>query len=163
MKLLTRILDRFFPSPNQRTRDVFEFWDGERRRSVDPLIIHRRLWTDEACDLRADARLSSGQQDEGQPLPTPAEVMAAEDRILGLVRRVFGVRAYSEGTPGLTVGETFGLLARFLEYTSALRKRRQSPTQPTRTAQPVPAVSDVGPEANVGPAFAAADPDSCCP
>lgn len=161
MNLITRIRDRFFPAPKQ-TRDVFTYWDGERRRSIDPMIAHRRLWTDADCDLRADARLSSGQQDNAQPLPTPEDVFAAEDRILDLVRRTFGVKAYAEGSRGLTIGETFAILARFLEFTGEL-KRRRARTQPALTAPTVQAVNDAEPAGNEEATFAAADPDSCCP
>lgn len=161
MKLITRIRDRFFPSPKQ-TRDVFTYWDGERRRSIDPMLAHRGLWRDADCDLRADARLSSGQLDEGQPRPTPEEVMAAEDRILALVRRTFGVRAYAEGSPGLTVGETFALLARFLEFTAELRRRWRLRTLPAHTAPTAP-TENAEPAANDNATFAPVDPDNCCP
>lgn len=118
---------------HRNERELFRYWDGIKRRSIDPLQAHRAIWNDQACNLLEDSRRSANpKKDDGSPFYPIEDVFAAEDRIRVLTRRVFGVAEWTETTPGLTLLETDNLLESFIVYCDDLKKKHA----PSPTAQP---------------------------
>lgn len=125
------LVQRLFGRPEAQ-RGLFQYWDGQRSRQIDPIKAFRAIWTCEHCDLASDARTAQNPlTHDGKPMIPAAEVYGAEDRIRQMTREVFGVQAWSESTPGLTVDETDALLASFWAYIQQLKKKRN--ILPTRS------------------------------
>lgn len=145
-------------------RCLFRYFDGVKQRAIDPVAAYRLLWITEGCDLLADSTTARNPLlPDGKPFYPITEVYAAEDRLRAMTRKIFGVQAWSEGTPGLTVDETDFLLNSFMAFCADLKKKRNPlPTSspPTVSTEPPPC-SDT--TATVVPGFpAGVDPDYCC-
>src|SRR3990167_1585100 len=119
----------------QRARNIFHFWDGTKRRAIDPAVAWRKMWEDDDCNPQRDFGPACGIGSDGSPVTFEA---AAQERVLGMARRMFGIQAWSETPPGLTIDETFSLLWSFLGYMDQLKKKR-APLPPT--SQPTDQVS----------------------
>lgn len=118
-------------------RCLFRYWDGAKQRESDPIAAHRGVWLDEDCQLLEDGPISLNPRNEdGTAIYPIAEVVAAENRIRALTRKVFGVQEWKEGQPGLTALETDELMNRFIEFCEGLKKKRA----PSRTL-PAPSES----------------------
>lgn len=138
---LTSLLTlRHFSRSLRSDREIFVYSDGQQERSIDPLLAWRQLWNDPEVDLAAEAKVARDPKIE-RPGKEPvsmypaAEVLAAEDRVIGLTRKVFGVKPLAEG--GLTMRETDALLGRFLRYADALKKKRNPSRTPTPLSAPM--------------------------
>ena len=108
-------------------RDIFQYWDGSKYRRCDPLVAWRALWEDPEVDPKLDFELATGLNAQGESVDYDP---AAQDRVIGLIRKIFDVTAWTETTAGLTVNETFALLWEFLRYVNAMKKKReQTPMQ----------------------------------
>lgn len=115
-----------------RRRNIFTFWDGTRRRSIDPAVAWRVMWEQTDCDPTRDFGPATGIGSDGEDVPFDP---AAQDRVLAMARLMFGLQPYSDSQPGLTVQETFGVLWDFLRYMDVLKKKRApSPTPSRHTA-----------------------------
>lgn len=160
-RLLHDSREVFSHSPDPAAREIFEFFDGQETRAVDPLAVYRALWTDGQCDLKADAKIAADPKmiRDGVPVRsiyTLEEVTAAEGRVMDLTRRAFGLKPFEEG--GLTLLETDALLGRFLRYVEGIKKKRN----PSRTTTPISAPtgsasSDLTPPENSAPTNSASD------
>jgi len=105
-----------------RRRQIFRYWDGKRTRVLDPLAAWRQLWEDPDCSPERDFGPACGIAPNGQSMDYDP---AAQDRVLTLARKMFGVEPWTEKTPrGLTVNETFELLWGFMSYMDGLKKKR---------------------------------------
>ena len=121
-------------------RLLFRYWDGVRRRSIDPVLAHRLIWNDQDCELLKDAAIARNpRKHDGSDFYPRSEVHAAEDRIRTLTRNVFGLSAWSEKTPGLTLDETDSLLHEFIAFCDDFKKKRnasRTPSAPTDSTEP---------------------------
>ena len=109
----------------QKRRRIFRFWDGSRWRAVDPLRAWRLLWNHPTCSPEKDFGPATGAHpDKFEP--------DAQDRVLGMIQDMFGVKPWSEDTPGLTIDETLNLLWDFIRYMNDLKKKPN--TTPTMSA-----------------------------
>lgn len=117
---LQSLLARFRPAD----RCLFCYWDGVKQRSIDPIVAHRGLWTDLECRFIEDGPVSCNPKDhDGNPVYPIAEVLAAEDRVRDLGRRVFGVKPYSDQQSGLTCLEVDELMSRFVVFSEDVKKK----------------------------------------
>lgn len=108
-------------------RELFAFFDGEKTRHIDPLVAWRSIWGHREIDLSSEVKISANLTlADGKTAYTAEEVYAAEDRIRQLTREVFGLKAWTEAAPGLTVAETDKVLADFLDYMEGLKKKRKT-------------------------------------
>lgn len=144
-------------------RCLFRYFDGIKQRSIDPVAAYRLLWITEDCDLLADSTTARNPSlPDGKPFYPIAEVYAAEDRLRSMTRKIFGVQAWSEASPGLTVDETDALLNNFMLFCADLKKKRNpSPTSspPTVSTEPPSSLDTI---ATGAPGCqAGVDPDYC--
>lgn len=117
--------------PTSTEQEIFVYWDGERERRADPLVLWRKIWNHPECNLQPDYKMAANPtRQDGQPMFPREMVLAAEDRIFALIREVFDVKQFTENSPGLTVTKTEDLLVAFLEYMDELKKKRSPPQTP---------------------------------
>ena len=101
-------------------RDIFQYHDGTRQRSLDPWAALLDLWTDPEHDINLVLAGSA----RGEP--------EAQRQLEAMVRRVFDIPAFEpESRQGLTILELHELHARFSRYIRDLKKKLA--TQPTRS------------------------------
>lgn len=152
-------LASLFASFRAPDRCLFRYWDGVKQRAIDPVATYRLIWTSDLCDLLPDcARARNPLKADGAPFYPISEVYEAEDRLRAMTRKVFGVKEWTESTPGLTVDETDELLNSFLVFCADLKKKRSpSPTAsaPTESKELESSSDTVGSPDG-------ADPDYCC-
>lgn len=121
-------------------RCLFHYWDGVKQRSIDPVVAHRGLWRDKICNFADDGPLSCNPKDQnGNPVFPIEAVIEAEDRVRDLGRRVFGVKAYGDGQPGLTCMELDELMSRFVVFSAELKKKLAplpTSSEPTESTEP---------------------------
>jgi hypothetical protein len=119
-------------------RLLFHYWDGQKARLIDPLVANRAIFT--IGDFAEDCKVASNPlKDDGQGFYKLDDVLAAEDSLRDRTRQVFGVKPWSESTPGLTLQETDDLLCRFLAFRDEVKKKlKHSPTSsaPSESREP---------------------------
>lgn len=93
-------------------RDIFEFFDGEKMRAIDPLEAWRTLWEKDG-HLLMD-RIASADAGDWQSI----------DELIDLACRMFGVRRYEDGNGGLTMDEINSLLSQYLTWMQRIKKKR---------------------------------------
>jgi hypothetical protein len=104
-----------WPFTRKPKRFLFRYWDGGKWRRSDPLECQRKIFRDE--EYRADVHGSL--VDEGDE--------EATDITLRMIRRVFGIKSWSESGGGLTQIETLMLYRNFCEYLMGLKKNISPP------------------------------------
>lgn len=114
-----------------RRRNIFRFHDGIRNRAIDPLVAWRIMWEHPECNPEVDFEPAVGLAPDGSRVKFDN---GAQDRVLKMAREMFGLKPYSEGSPGLTVAETIELLWSFLAYMRSLKKK---PDQSPMTSAPL--------------------------
>lgn len=114
-----------------RGRAIFRFWDGERKRSIDPMVVYRRLNDHPRFDWDSDPKLFENIGDE-RPLIRQAAENAIQ-KCVEATRDAFEVRAFDGiGGGGLTEVETMSLFESFCGYMGVLKKNTDQP----QTSQP---------------------------
>ena len=94
-------------------------------RAVDPLQAWRLMWSHPTCNPEKDFGPATGTfPDKFEP--------DAQDRVLGMIRDMFGVKPWTENSPGLTIDESLNLLWDFIKYMNDLKKKPN--TTPTPSA-----------------------------
>lgn len=138
-----------------KERKIYQFFDGERDRKVDPLAVERALKQAGGDQLGAWLKTleMAGQID---PASVPADGLAAkmaqqsEDSLVGIVRTVragFGLKAFEDD--GLTELECVELLCDFINYKQKLlESARPLASSPPSTAAAVSAGSVTAPTAD---------------
>jgi hypothetical protein len=124
------LLHRIF---RPRRRDIFNYWDGQRKRSIDPLVAYHRMIAHESCRVRDDLAtvdLSSRKPDDPA---LAAEAWAATERVQQMIRDMFGVKVLADG--GLTQYECDDLLADFLNYMERVKKKRNPSPPPSPSTE----------------------------
>jgi len=119
-------------------RQLFRYWDGKKKRRIDPLPAWRMMFDNPDCIPDDDFGPATGVNAEGNEIAFDGE---AQDRVLNMTRKMFGVKEWSESSGGLTANETLDLLWSFMGYMSELKKRDDR----TRT-RPAPSASESSPE-----------------
>lgn len=120
----------------RRRRELFHYWDGVKHRAVDPLVAFRAIHTDK--DFRADVHPALADEGDEEALTV----------LLGMVQGVFGVRQYTETTPGLTQAQQIVLYLSFCDYLETVKKNTnvspilQQSTAPTSSGSKQPTTSD---------------------
>ena len=137
--------------PQESPREIFRYWNGTRKRGVDPLAALRTLLTHPEFNAETDPALAEAGDPE------------ASARALGAIRSAFQVAAWSEddagNQSGMTERETMAILYEFQDYIETLKKNISQPlTSPPATdstasapATAAPAVAEVTPPPVVGP------------
>jgi hypothetical protein len=127
-----------FSSPADR--GLFRYWDGSKRRAIDPVAAYRQLFNDPDCDLLSDvATAHNPLNEDGSRFYSPQDVIAAEDRLRALTRKIFGVAMWTESQSGLTLDETDELLNGFVGFCEDLKKKRKPlpiASVPTTSTEP---------------------------
>lgn len=111
-----------------RGRAIFRFWDGQRDRAADPLVVFRALLEHPEFDWEKTPLLLEIDDPKisGDALRVTADA----------VRKAFGVRDLLDG--GLTEGECTQLLIQFTAYIGALKKSTSSPPTSPDATEPKP-------------------------
>lgn len=120
-------------------RLLFHYWDGEKRRAVDPLTAWRALWTHDADFASTVLVARNPQKSDGSPFYAIEDVYEAEDKLWNIIRDVFQVREWKESQPGLTIDETDKLLASFMAFMDEVKKKRSPspmPSAPLESMEP---------------------------
>ena len=101
-------------------RDIFRYWDGERWRGADPVLVVRKLSSHPLFSLeKHPVDLQSNQ------LATQNEAIAVT---VGAMRDVFGVKPWDDVTDkGLTERETLALFHNLLSYLEGVKKNGSGP------------------------------------
>lgn len=124
-----------------RSRAIFHFWDGQRRKSLDPMLIWLKLKADPEFSIDKHPGLIDLGDDESQLIGVRA------------VQRAFGVKDFLQG--GLTHLESLNLLAGFFEYL-ATQKKSINPTQtllpPTESPPSEPSTTNAASDSGRTPA-----------
>jgi hypothetical protein len=104
-------LKRLFRRRAERQRQIFRYFDGVRRRGIDPIAAYRALASDP--DFRYDLHVQGCLEGDLESIQIT----------LAAVRRTFDVRPWNEATErGLTEEETLELLPQFYDYMESLKK-----------------------------------------
>lgn len=106
--------------PEERSRDIFEYWDGEKNRKIDPLQAWYRLIGESDSDVIEDCDLAARGQ------------MEARQRLSDAVRSAFEIKQYTDSQPGLTDTELSELLVSFWKYVDSLKKKHGPMPLPLR-------------------------------
>ncbi|MCC7424822.1 MAG: hypothetical protein IT428_31510 [Planctomycetaceae bacterium] len=108
-----------------RGRAIFRFWDGQRDRLADPMVIHRSLLEHGEFNWETTPALIDVDNDK---ISSDALRITAD-----ATRKAFGVPELIDG--GLTETELLQLLVQFSLYLSSLKKSISPPqTSPAATA-----------------------------
>jgi hypothetical protein len=103
-------------------REIFEYWDGEKKRRADPVAIWRAMAAHP--QFVADKHLQEIASSE-QSLQ-----IEASDITVRATREIFGIAAWSEtNDTGLTEFETLEVLNQFMGFIDGLKKNGDG--QPT--------------------------------
>ncbi len=94
----------------RRRRDIFTFWDGQKKRSIDPLPAWYKMSVDPDCVPTRDCELADAGDRE------------ATCKVLAMTRRMLGVKPLDQG--GLTEYETSTLFAEFMDFMTLQKKKR---------------------------------------
>ena len=97
----------------RQRRDIFQYWDGTKKRRIDPAIPWKKLWADPDCNVERDFPAADAGDQE------------AWDRVQSMACRMFDLTAWNEDTPGLTQEEINGVLADYMVFMAALKKKRE--------------------------------------
>ncbi len=102
-------------APKHRT--IYEYFDGEKQVKADPIVVFKRIMS-VAPELSNSITVS---------VSPSKDAATAHDDALVHVRKVFGIKAFSDG--GLTDVESFELLDDFMAWCDRLKKNtRTGPT-----------------------------------
>lgn len=93
----------------RQKRDIFTFWDGKRKRSIDPMPAFFAMGSDDECHPPRDLPLADTGDRE------------AWLKVQGMARRMFGIKTLEDG--GLTEDEINTVLAQFLVFITVLKKK----------------------------------------
>jgi hypothetical protein len=109
-----------------RERAIFRFWDGRRRRRVDPLAVEAALrkhggddWHRLILSLNELDPATAGKLPPTLQLQHANNRRAAGEQLAAITRASFGIEPLSD-RGGLTVTETFDVLADYLSYMTML-------------------------------------------
>lgn len=143
--LMTDQPDKSDPTPDETTavdrldyycpkeRRIFYYYDGEKVREADPMVLFRRYDAVRADFVTAYKVAQSPAKDAG------AEAVKAA----GMIHSVFGTRPFEQGQGGLTEDEVYDLLYKFMDYCESVKKNSsQSPTSPAETSPTSESSSD---------------------
>lgn len=119
-------------------RYIFRFYDGDKYRYADPVVIDSKLRT--ACPDLDKLIVFLELPDETMPGGVPANMLAlaktardkAVDKLAAGVRTAFGVRELADDGSGLTVAECINLLADFTQFANTVAEE----TRPLALSQP---------------------------
>lgn len=121
------------------TRQIFRYWDGVRRRAIDPIAACRALFAHPTYNPETHPALVDLGDDN------------AREIMLQAGRDVFGVQPFTLEHGGLTEDETLNLMVAFAEYMAGLKKSTNltltspEPTGlPPSVASPTSVASDCG-------------------
>lgn len=131
-------------SRRESGRDIFQYWDGSRKRGIDPLTAYRALLAHPTFDWEVHPGLIDAiDSDDSQ---TRVMAIEASEITVQAVRDVFGVVPWTDTTPGLTEAEMIGLLIGFVDYLVGVKKN-SSPTltSPEHTEQTAYGTSSADP------------------
>lgn len=102
---------RRFLQRSQR-RDIFVFHDGDRWRSVDPLVAWRIMWSTDGHLL--PERIAAGDNGDWRSI----------EELTDMACRMFGVRRFEHGKGGMTIDEINSLLADYMLWMTRIKKKR---------------------------------------
>lgn len=100
-----------------RRRNVFEFWDGSRKRRIDPMVAIRRIKEHPEFDWATTPKLIDSTVD--------AYAMEAYALTADAVCKAFGVKLF-DGETGLTEAECVALLTQFVSWLTVTKKKVSS-------------------------------------
>ena len=130
-----RLLSRVFGKKPERRRDVYEYWDGETVRAIDPLSAYRALLAHPVFDWDVHPALIDNMDAEEDSMRK--EAIAASEVTTSAVRDVFGLKPWTDIRPGLTEAETITVLIQFVDWLVGQKKNinpsltSQEPTEQT--------------------------------
>lgn len=101
---------------SDRQRKIFRYWDGQRLRAVDPVVVTRELlgaadfnWSQDPLTIETGVTRELREQ--------------AISRTVSAVRQAFALPVPVDGTRGLVETEVIGLLVLFADY---IRQQKKS-------------------------------------
>jgi len=112
-----------------RQREIFTYFDGNKPRSADPIVVYR--------SLKDDAKFNIDVH--------PALVDAGDADAIGItaaaVRSAFGVKSLDAG--GLTEQECISLLLQYFDWVDSVKKKDNQPltSPPASDTTPLPECS----------------------
>ena len=121
--------------PNRR-RDVYEYWDGEQVRAIDPLMAYRALLAHPKFDWDVHPAMIDNMDSEISEIRR--EAVAASEVTCNAIRDVFGLSPWTENQPGLTESETIRVLVMFVDWLVGQKKNTshsQISPEPTEQVQ----------------------------
>jgi hypothetical protein len=109
---------------SRRRREIFRFHDGTRWRYTDPIVIDREINRVFPEYQTAIKFLEIPEPDGGMP-PEALEQCVRDqkraiEKLVAMVREVFGVKALDDAGNGLTESESLDLLTSFILFSGEL-------------------------------------------
>lgn len=131
-------------SRRESGRDIFQYWDGKRKRGIDPLHAYRSLLAHPTFDWEVHPGLID--EIDSDDAHTRNMAIEASEVTVQAVRDVFGVNPWTDNSPGLTESEMIGLLIGFVDYLVGVKKNSShTRTTPEPTVPMDSATSSAGP------------------
>lgn len=112
-------------------RELFRYWDGEKKRAIDPIQPWDVLLNCEGLDKDYEFLFSAPPEIAPDADASKLELIRIDTqnrletarKVADVVRLAFGVKPWDESTgKGLTVNESLELLASYYEYAGSLKK-----------------------------------------
>lgn len=123
-----RLWFRFLQIIGRDPRGIFHYWDGQRWRNGDPIVLTRSLMSHPVFDWDADPVKIAD--------PDPAVSMPAIEMVSNTVREIFDIPHFVNG--GLTETELCQLLWAFQTYLATLKKNGSGPQTSPPPTEPMP-------------------------
>ena len=115
-----RLWSRVFGKKPDRRRDVYEYWDGEEVRAIDPLAAYRALLAHPVFDWDVHPAMIDNMDSDDDSIRK--EAIAASEVTTTAVRDVFGLKPWTDIQPGLTEAETITVLIQFVDWLVGQKK-----------------------------------------
>ena len=102
-------------------QEIYHYWDGEKKRSIDPAKIYKR-YREREGEFRHHIILARSVAKDN---------WKGQDALIKEICKLFDVKEYEEGKGGLTEAKIMALFDHFFNYNSDVKKNSSSsPTSP---------------------------------
>lgn len=120
--------DYFHPTE----QNIYHYWDGERKRSVDPMVIYKKYMA-KADVFKHHITLAKSMHSQSAK---------GQDDLMAEICLLFDVKRYEEGKGGLTEDSLAALFNHYFEYNETVKKNTRpsttTPKGPSPSSPPSP-------------------------
>ncbi len=114
-----KVVDWNYYDPGEQ--EIYHYWDGEKKRSIDPAKIYKR-YREREGEFRHHIILARSVAKDN---------WKGQDALIKEICKLFDVKEYEEGKGGLTEAKIMALFDHFFNYNEDVKKNSSSsPTSP---------------------------------